>query len=176
MRRYRFSRYPLITAEAQQPRAIVHLKDIPLSGEAEPDLTKISRPYLTVREDTILESLLAEMQRKRIHVALVLDHRDRWTGFITLEDVIEEIVGTIRDEFEEEEVIHLVDVMSPEQIHLHIEADGPIEAVRTALQRMDDARCRCPATRLSRPWMNASGSWARTWVAIWACPTRAWPA
>lgn len=150
MRRYRFSRYPLIASESQRPREIVHLKDILLSRDVEPDLTKISRPCLTVREDMILEALLAEMQRKRIHVALVLDPQERWTGFITLEDVIEEIVGTIRDEFEEEEVIHLVDVMSAGQIDLAVEADGPISAVRTALQRMDDAVVPLPRDQIIR--------------------------
>jgi CBS domain containing-hemolysin-like protein len=150
MRTYRFSRYPLITADPEHPRGLVHLKDILLAGNAEQDLTKIMRPCLFVRDDAILEALLAEMQRKRIHVALVMDHRERWTGFITLEDVIEEIVGTIRDEFEEEEVIHLVDVMSAGQIFLDIEAEGPIAAVRCALQRMDDALVPLPRDHIVR--------------------------
>ncbi len=137
MRRYRYSRYPLITSDSDHPAAIVHLKDIPLLGEAEPDLLSISRPYLTVRDDLILETLLAEMQRKRIHVALVVNAEGKWNGFITLEDVIEEIVGTIRDEFEDEEVIHLAEVINVDRIHLHVEAEGPISAVRQALGRMD---------------------------------------
>jgi PTS system nitrogen regulatory IIA component len=76
------------------------------------------------------------MQRRRIHVALVTDKHRQWTGFITLEDIMEELVGTIRDEFEDEEPIRLTDTLAPERIQFDIEADSPVAAVRTALARL----------------------------------------
>lgn len=76
------------------------------------------------------------MQKKRIHAAIVKDAKGVWTGYLTLEDVIEEIVGTIRDEFEDEEPIHLSESLLEDRVHLHIEADSTIEAVRIALSRM----------------------------------------
>ena len=64
------------------------------------------------------------------------DTRGTWTGFLTLEDVIEEIVGTIRDEFEDEEPVHLADAILEDRVHLNIEAESTIEAVRKALSQM----------------------------------------
>lgn len=135
-RRYRFSRYPIIDQEGSLPLGIVHLKDLLLSTDPECSLRSMLRPVIIVEETALLESVLAEMQKRRIHAALVKDARGVWTGFLTLEDVIEEIVGTIRDEFEDEEPVHLSDALSEDRIHLKIEADGTIEAVRKALLAM----------------------------------------
>lgn len=135
-RRYRFSRYPLFVGAESIPTGIVHLKDLLLSGGPETDLRALLRPVITVAETMLLESVLAEMQKKRIHVAIVKDAKGEWSGFLTLEDVIEEIVGTIRDEFEDEEPIHLSEALLEDRVHLHVEADSTIEAVRTALFKM----------------------------------------
>jgi CBS domain containing-hemolysin-like protein len=134
-RRYRFSRYPVLDG-ATIPIGIVHLKDMLLMGDENTELKSLLRPVIIVEETTLLELLLAEMQKKRIHAALVKDSRGTWTGYLTLEDVIEEIVGTIRDEFEDEEPVHLGDALLEDRIHLDIEADSTIEAVRKALVRM----------------------------------------
>ena len=135
-RRYRFSRYPLFDGDEAIPGGIIHLKDLFLAGGPDSDLRAILRPVITVDETSLLEAVLAEMQRRRIHVALVKDARGIWTGFLTLEDVIEEIVGTIRDEFEDEEPVHLADALLEDRVHLNIEAESTIEAVRKALSQM----------------------------------------
>lgn len=135
-RRYRFSRYPLLDQDGANPIGSVHIKDVLFTGEQNGDLKPLLRPLLTVNETALLESVLAEMQKKRIHAAIVKDAKGVWTGYLTLEDVIEEIVGTIRDEFEDEEPIHLSDSLLEDRVHLHIEADSTIEAVRIALSRM----------------------------------------
>ncbi len=136
LRTYRFSRYPLLDADTQDPIGIVHFKDLLLSEKDEPDLRTLIRPYITIADNALLESLLAEMQKKRIHAALVRDSAGRWTGFLTLEDVIEEIIGTIRDEFEDEEQIHLGDALQEDRVQLNIEAESTVEAVRATLNRM----------------------------------------
>lgn len=134
-RKYRFSRYPLQHG-AEIPQGFIHLKDLLLMEEGSEDLKSLSRPVILTEESTLLESVLGEMQKKRCHVALVRDHSGAWSGFLTLEDVIEEIVGTIRDEFEDEEPISLSDALAEDRVQLSIEADSAIEAVRKALMQV----------------------------------------
>lgn len=136
LQRYRFSRYPLIDDGSADPIGIIHIKDLLLADKDEPNLILLRRKFISVQENSSLESLLAEMQRRRIHVALVRDASDNWTGFLTLEDVIEEIIGTIRDEFEDEEHISLSDALSDDQVYLGIEADNTVEAIRQAFSRL----------------------------------------
>ncbi len=149
-RRYRFSRYPLLDDGHTNPIGSVHLKDVLFAGEQGNDLKPLLRPLLTVTETALLESVLAEMQKKRIHAAIVKDAKGVWTGYLTLEDVIEEIVGTIRDEFEDEEPIHLTDALLEDRVHLHIEAESTIEAVRIALSRMKSESLPVPADQIIR--------------------------
>lgn len=132
-----FTRYPLLTTDTHGPAGYVHVKDLVLRSDGvTPDLSALARPLLATTEQTSLETLFAEMQRRRMHVALVTDGARRWTGLITLEDIVEELVGTIRDEFEDEEPIRLWDALAPENIQLDVEADSATEAVRAAVARM----------------------------------------
>ncbi len=132
-----FTRYPLITTNPNKPSGFVHVKDLVIRGEGSaPDLKALARPLLSANEKMRLETLFAEMQRRRIHVALATDSHGRWTGLVTLEDVMEELVGTIRDEFEDEEPVRLADALTADRVHLDVEADTPIAAVRAALARM----------------------------------------
>jgi len=132
-----FTRYPLITVDPTRPTGFVHVKDLVIHGDDNPpDPCALARPLLATTEATLIEALFAEMQRRRIHVALVTDSEGQWTGFVTLEDVIEELVGSIRDEFEDEEPLRLVDALTIDRIHFDVEADSPVGAVRLALARM----------------------------------------
>jgi len=153
IRAWRFTRYPLIDEDPEKPIGLVHLKDVLLNGnedQSTPDLKKLARPILTTTDTTMLEALLAEMQRKRIHAALVTNAEGKWTGLVTMEDIIEEIIGTIRDEFEDEEPIHLADTITVERIHLNVIADGPIPAVRSALAHMPVSSLPLPADQIVR--------------------------
>jgi CBS domain containing-hemolysin-like protein/mannitol/fructose-specific phosphotransferase system IIA component (Ntr-type) len=133
----RFSRFPLLTGDPRGPLGFVHVKDLVVQGLCDnPDLTALARPLLATNESTPLESLFAEMQHRRIHVALVADEHGQWTGLITLEDILEELVGTIHDEFDKQEPVRLSEILTPEHIQLEIEASSPVIAVRTAIARM----------------------------------------
>ncbi|MGC4067629.1 MAG: CNNM domain-containing protein [Polyangiaceae bacterium] len=149
VRSSRFTRYPLLTTDLERPSGFVHLKDLVIqaSGDA-PNLLNLVRPILTTTESTSLESLLSEMQRKRIHAAIVVNAAGKWSGFITLEDVIEELVGTIRDEFEDEEPIRLADTLTLERIFLDVEAPSPIAAVGRALRAISRESLPLPAEQL----------------------------
>jgi CBS domain containing-hemolysin-like protein/mannitol/fructose-specific phosphotransferase system IIA component len=144
-----FTRYPLLTADPTGPSGFVHVKDLVIHNEcATPNLEALARPLLATTEGTPLETLFAEMQRRRIHVALVTDQGGRWTGFITFEDVMEELVGTIRDEFEDEEPIRLSDALSPERVQFDVEAESPVAAVRVALRRGPAAALPLPVAQI----------------------------
>lgn len=137
IRSARFTRYPLLSAGVDTPSTFVHIKDLILAGEgAPPDLAALARPLLTTSESAPLEALLTDMQRRRVHAAVVVNAARRWTGFITLEDILEELVGTIRDEFDEEAPVRLSDVLSPNLIQFDVEATTPIAAVQGAIARM----------------------------------------
>ena len=136
IRRYRFSRYPLVQDNPDEPIGIIHLKDALLADQDNLDLNSIRRPFINCQDGSSLETLLAEMQRKRIHVALVRNSAGKWTGFLSLEDIIEEIIGTIRDEFEDEEQISMAEALTDARIQLDVEADTTVEAVKVALDRM----------------------------------------
>jgi CBS domain containing-hemolysin-like protein len=131
----RYTRYPLIWGDSAI--GFVHLKDVAVrEEEGEPDLVQLARPLLSVLDDAPLESVLAQMQRKRTHAALIFDARGEWTGFVTLEDLVEELIGTIRDEFEEDPPARLADALTVDRIQLDVEAPSLVEAVRVALARV----------------------------------------
>jgi CBS domain containing-hemolysin-like protein/mannitol/fructose-specific phosphotransferase system IIA component (Ntr-type) len=149
VRSSRYTRYPLITNDPEHPTGLVHLKDLILRASSNShDWSTLTRPILETNENTPLESLLAEMQRKRNHAAIVINAEERWSGFITLEDIIEELVGTIRDEFEDEEPIRLADALMLEHIALDIKAPSVIEAVHQALRALPRRCLPLPATQL----------------------------
>jgi CBS domain containing-hemolysin-like protein len=66
------------------------------------DIRLILRPAPAVPEDQSVEKLLAAFKRQRIHLAIVLDEFGGLAGIVTLEDLVEEIVGEVRDEFDQE--------------------------------------------------------------------------
>ncbi len=139
IRTHRYSRYPLITNDPEKPSGIVHLKDILLrqdDASAIPDLAAMVRPYLSVKESASLEQTLSEMQRRRIRVALASDDEGRWTGLLSLEDVLEEIVGTINDEFERDEVVRVADAITPSRVVLGIQAKSLLDAIPAILARL----------------------------------------
>jgi CBS domain containing-hemolysin-like protein len=140
----RFSRYPLLSPETDAPIGILHVKDLllqPVAGE--PDLRALARPYLSVPPERPLEAVLAEMQRRRIHVALVFQD-GRWTGFLSMEDILEEIIGTVHDEFEVEQVVTLAESINPARVVLDVEAPTLSAAIGAVVARL-------PATELPQP-------------------------
>jgi len=140
IRETKFSRFPLMKSGQDWPVGIVHVKDVlhlELNKQPAPDLAAVARPYLKVSEAMSLESLLTELQRQRRQVALVSDGRGQWVGLITMEDVIEEIVGSVEDEFEKEPPLFLADTMSPGRIVFDVRAADIFGAIHQILSRVD---------------------------------------
>jgi putative hemolysin len=102
------SRYPVYRERIDQIEGILYAKDLfRVMGQAGPkgkleDI--IRRPAFFVVESQKISSLLREMQARRIHLAVVVDEFGGTAGMVTLEDILEEIVGEIRDEHDFEEV------------------------------------------------------------------------
>jgi putative hemolysin len=107
-----FSRYPVYGKELNDIRGILNAKDFltTLGKLGQVDIRKIIRPPFFVPETMNISLLLREMQKKRIHMALVVDEYGGVAGLVTMEDLVEEIIGEIRDEHDlESPVIHLND-------------------------------------------------------------------
>jgi CBS domain containing-hemolysin-like protein len=97
-----FTRFPLCDGDADHVIGMVHVNDLlTLATREAPDLRSISRELLMVPETKSIDQLLREFQYRKMHMAVVLDEYGGTAGLVTLEDVLEEIVGEIQDEFEQ---------------------------------------------------------------------------
>ncbi len=105
IKEHNYSRFPVFKEDLDTIVGIIHTKDIlpHISEGVEYNWTPIIRPAFFVHEQKMIEDLLKEFQLKRIHFAVVVDEFGGTSGIITLEDILEEIVGDIKDEFDEEE-------------------------------------------------------------------------
>jgi CBS domain containing-hemolysin-like protein len=126
---YGHSRIPLYEETVDDITGVVYAKDLLGAGRqpgAEvPLVGKLARPPTYVPEAKRLGELLQEMQRAKIHLAVVVDEYGGTAGLVTIEDLLEEIVGPIRDEYDlaEQEEVQLV---------------SPTEALVTASVSLDD--------------------------------------
>jgi putative hemolysin len=99
-----YSRIPVFDGTIDTVKGILHTKDLlPFITENQPDWHQLIRPALFVHENKLIEDLLKDFQKKRIHMAIVVDEFGGTSGIVTLEDIMEEIVGDIRDEFDEDD-------------------------------------------------------------------------
>lgn len=104
-----FSRIPVHDGSPDQIVGVLHVKDLlPSLHQDDLDWASVLRPPLYIPESKKIDDLLREFQEKKIHMAIVVDEYGGTSGLVTLEDVLEEIVGEIADEFDEEEVMHSV--------------------------------------------------------------------
>lgn len=104
-----FSRYPVIGNDLNDIRGILYAKDfLNAVASGEVDIRKLIKPPFFIPETMKISNLLKEMQKRRVHMALVIDEYGGVSGLVTLEDLLEEIVGEIRDEYDiESPVIQL---------------------------------------------------------------------
>jgi putative hemolysin len=114
----RFTRVPIYRNSIDEVVGKVHLKDlIGLVRSSESNLESIMRPVLRIPPRKLILRLLSDMQRAFIHMAIVKDEFGGTLGIVTQEDVLEELVGEIRDEFDREELL-TVRRIDDEQYHV----------------------------------------------------------
>ena len=99
-----YSRLPVFKRDLDDTVGVLNTKDLlPYLHETNFDWHGLMRPALFVPESKLIKDLLKEFQTKRIHFAVVVDEFGGTNGIVTMEDILEEIIGDIRDEFDEEE-------------------------------------------------------------------------
>jgi len=107
------SRYPVYRETVDQVVGVVYVKDLfryIREGRMEITAEEIMRPAYFVPETKKVDELFREMRQNHVHLAIVVDEYGGTAGLVTIEDVLEEIVGEIRDEYDVEEVPSLVRV------------------------------------------------------------------
>jgi CBS domain containing-hemolysin-like protein len=102
----RYTRYPVYEEDLDHILGAVHVKDLLRAARENPDdfdVRSIIRDCLVVPENKPIEQILREFQQRKLQMAIVIDEWGSVEGLITIEDVLEEIVGEIQDEFDEGE-------------------------------------------------------------------------
>ncbi len=124
--RYGHSRIPVYEDNVDNILGIVHAKDLlpVLAKNIHDDIRSVMRPAYFIPETKKIDELLAEFKRSKIQMAIVRDEYGGTAGLVTLEDLIEEIVGDIMDEYDIEELM--------------IEVSDPDHAVVSARMDVDD--------------------------------------
>ncbi len=156
-----YSRFPLITDDPNKPIGFIHIKDLfyhkvyhqAMTG-APIDLRKLVRPLSSVLDTASLESVLAEFQRRRQAMALVVNAEGAWVGLVTLEDILEELVGTITDEFEREPPLTLAEHLTPGRIILDAQGPNLAEVLRQALAKVPPNELPLPVADISKAVME----------------------
>ncbi len=153
IRESHFSRFPVVEPNTELPVGVVHIKDfldIGLENMVAVDLKSLGRRVVTTTEDAPLEALLPELQHRRAHLAVVLNKEGKWTGVISLEDVIEEIVGAIEDEFAADSPLFLADVLNEKRIALDVQAASLTDAIPQILARIPPGELPLPAEKIAK--------------------------
>jgi putative hemolysin len=124
------SRYPVVEGGVDRVVGVLHVKDL-LERRADEPVLRFMRPPWFVPESKFLTELLAEFRKQKTHLAVVLDEYGGTAGVITIEDVLEEIVGEIEDEFDVGEEEPRLSILDPR----HAVAPGGlrVEEVNAAL-------------------------------------------
>ncbi len=129
------SRYPVVDEDRDDLVGILLAKDLLkyIGREAEFDIDDIIRPGLVIPESQRLNRLLAEFRNSRNHMAVVIDEYSGISGIVTFEDVLEQIVGDIDDEHDDEEDVTSNVVPQGDGRYI-VEATTPIEEFNACLR------------------------------------------
>ncbi|MBP8227285.1 MAG: CBS domain-containing protein [Pararheinheimera sp.] len=104
------SRYPVVNEDKDHIEGILLVKDLlqhALQGSTEWSLRDLLRPAVIIPESKRVDALLKEFRQKRYHMAIVVDEYGGVSGLVTIEDILEQIVGEIEDEHDSEEDVDI---------------------------------------------------------------------
>ncbi len=104
VRRYGFSRLPVISGDREHIENMIHSRDL-LGVSRELPIVELMRPVPHVPETKTCDDLFRELQARRQHLAVVIDEHGSLSGIVTLEDLLEELVGEIEDEYDAREML-----------------------------------------------------------------------
>ncbi|MCY8234173.1 hemolysin family protein [Priestia endophytica] len=104
----KFTRYPIVDGDKDNIVGVINIKEVLTStlweDNEKANLSDFINPVIQVIETIPIHELMIKMQKERMHMAILIDEYGGTSGLVTIEDIVEEIVGEIRDEFDEEEV------------------------------------------------------------------------
>jgi putative hemolysin len=131
---HRHTRLPVFDGDIDHVIGLIHTKDLllyyTLSTTQEFDIEKILRPIKFTPEQKKVDELLHEMRTEKVHMMIVLDEYGGTAGLVSLEDLLEEIVGEIRDEYDSAEEEQLVVLNDHEA---RVDARFPLEELNSRL-------------------------------------------
>ncbi|SDD99315.1 Hemolysin, contains CBS domains [Paenibacillus sp. UNCCL117] len=106
IRREQYTRFPVASESKDKIIGMINTKQFFLNYQNDEnyDYRALIHPVLTVPDSIPIKSLLKKMQQQQVHIAILIDEYGGTAGLITIEDILEEIVGEIRDEFDSDEV------------------------------------------------------------------------
>jgi len=113
------SRFPVVDEDSEEVKGILLAKDLlpfGFSSNNDFNLEKVMRPVNFIPESKKLDSLLEEFRKKRYHMAIVVDEYGSVSGLVTIEDILEEIVGEIEDETDIDEEKQILQVSDNEYL------------------------------------------------------------
>ena len=131
-----YTRYPIYDGDRDNILGFLNIKEFLTQGmtnkvtEENFALDNFLNPVINTIESTPIHDLLAKMQRERTHIAILLDEYGGTSGMVTVEDILEELVGEIRDEFDDDEV---PDIRKVRDNHYIVDAKLLIDDVSTLL-------------------------------------------
>lgn len=128
------SRFPVLGKNSEEVIGILHAKDLLRfqGSQSQPfDLSDVIRQASIIPESKRLDALLSDFRINRNHMAIVVDEYGVVSGFVTFEDVIEQIIGDISDEFDIDEEAH---IKAHGNAHYMLNAETPIEDFNETLQ------------------------------------------
>lgn len=143
IREKQYSRYPILKEDGTVD-GYAHFKDmascfIAGGGPVQPELAAIKRPLHEISEEISIERALREFQEKRTQLALVKSARGEFTGMLTMEDIVEELTGEIRDEFEQPPTLLLSNLLVRHACQLELKESGRFEAIEEVLNTLHAA-------------------------------------
>lgn len=123
MKKEQYTRFPVMDGHKDQIIGFINTKQffMQLNDNPDVDISEFIQPVLSISEAMPVKHLLHKMQQQHVHIAILVDEYGGTSGLITIEDILEEIVGEIRDEFDDEETpdVEIID-------ENHILVDGKV--------------------------------------------------
>ena len=149
-----YTRYPVVNGDKDNILGFINVKEfltakiMNRNSDEDLNLKSFINPVIRVIETVPIHDLLVKMQKERIHIAILIDEYGGTSGLVTVEDILEEIVGEIRDEFDEDEV---PEIRKVKENHFILDGKLLIEDVNNLL-----------GTYLSHEEMDTIGGWFLT--------------
>jgi CBS domain containing-hemolysin-like protein len=149
-----YTRYPVVNGDKDNILGFINVKEfltakiMNRNNDEDLNLQSFINPVIRVIETVPIHDLLVKMQKERIHIAILIDEYGGTSGLVTVEDILEEIVGEIRDEFDEDEVPEIRQI---KENHFIVDGKLLIEDVNNLL-----------GTYLSHEEVDTIGGWFLT--------------